>query len=122
MSASHANDRSQDGQATVEFALVLPAVVIVVLLIFQVLVIGRDYIRVVDTTREAARAAVVDSTGADAMEAVRRELPGAGLTLQRNGPTMTATVRHVAKTSLPIIGLLVPDVPMQRSLTMRIEW
>ena len=113
--------RPQGGQATVEFALVLPAVVIVVLLIFQVLVLGRDYLRVVDTTREAARAAAVDSTATRAVGAVTRDLPGATLSLDRNGETVTASVRYVAKTTLPIVGVLLPDVEMRRSLTMWIE-
>ena len=100
----------------------LPAVVIVVLLIFQVLVLGRDYLRVVDTTREAARAAAVDSTATRAARAVTRDLPGATLSLDRNGETITASVHYVAKTTLPIVGMLLPDVEMRRSLTMWIEW
>ena len=115
-------ERSQDGQATVEFALVLPAVVIIVLLIFQVLVLGRDYLVLVDVTREAARGAAVDRSGNDANEAVDRGLPGAHLELQRHGETITATVHYTAKTSLPIVGALLPDIAIQRSLTMWIEW
>ena len=51
------------GQSTVEFALVLPLVVMVLLLVVQVGLVVRDQVLVVHAAREAARAAAVgDST------------------------------------------------------------
>jgi Flp pilus assembly protein TadG len=114
--------RSQRGQATVEFALVLPAVVIVMLLLFQVLAVGRDYLLVVHTTREAARAAAADPNGDDAVAVVQHSLPGARLALHRSGETITAEVRYAAKTDMPIVGRMLPDVDLRSALAMWIEW
>ncbi len=116
--------RSQRGQATVEFAIVLPAVVIVLLMVFQALVLGHDYLVVANAAREAARAATVDPTGLDAQTVVHRSLAGATVTLVREGGVgsmVRATVRYRAATSLPIVGAMVPDVWITNTVTMRVE-
>ncbi len=116
--------RSQRGQATVEFALVLPAVAIVVLLVFQAMVLGNQFLLVANAAREAARAAIVDPTGAGARAAVARTLPGASVVIDRTGGAgapLRATVRYHAHTSLPFIGPLLPDPWFTSTVTMRAE-
>lgn len=116
--------REAHGQATVEFALVLPLVVLAVLLVFQALVIAHDRLLVEHAAREAARAASVDPSGADAAAAVRRVLPGAHLALQRGrgvGAIVRADVALRSTTDLPIIGPLLPDVDLHATVTMRAE-
>lgn len=116
--------REERGQATVEFAIMLPGVVIVLLLIFQAMVIGHDYLLVVNASREAARAAAVDLSDQDALKAVRRTLPDAQLTITRTGGVGTplrAKVRWHAPTSLPFIGPLLPDPWLEATVTMRAE-
>jgi Flp pilus assembly protein TadG len=116
--------RSQRGQATVEFALVLPAIAIVLLLVFQAMALGDQFLLVANAAREAARAAVVDPSGADARAAVARALPGAILTIERTGGIGTpvrAIVRFHAHTSLPFVGPLLPDPWFTSTVTMRAE-
>ena len=55
--------RPDDGQAAVELALVLPAVVLLLLALVQFALIGRDELLVVHAAREAARAASVAGSG-----------------------------------------------------------
>jgi pilus assembly protein CpaE len=120
-----AGRRGERGQATVEFALVLPAVAIVVLLVFQAMVLGNQFLLVANAAREGARAAIVDPSGADARAAVARTLPGATLTIDRAGggagASLRATVRFHARTSLPFVGALLPDPWLSSTVTMRAE-
>ena len=53
--------RDDEGQATVEFALVLPLVVISLLLLMQVLVIVLAHVQVVNAARNGVRAAAVSA-------------------------------------------------------------
>ena len=50
----------QSGQATVEFALVLPLVIFLILAVLQTALVVRDYVATVHAAREAVRAASVD--------------------------------------------------------------
>ncbi len=116
--------RGEQGQATVEFALVLPAVAIVVLLVFQAMVLGNQFLLVANAAREAARAAIVDPTGDDARAAVSRTLPGAAVVIDRAGGAgspVHATVRFHARTDLPFVGPLLPDPWVSSTVTMRAE-
>ncbi len=120
-------DRSraaEAGQATVELALLLPFVVMLIMLVVQTLVLGRDYILTVHAAREAARAESVDPTGRDARTSVSRVLPGAHLQIvPRNkiGDPVQATVKYTVHTDVPLIGVLLPDVSLAASVTMRSE-
>jgi hypothetical protein len=122
--ARRARRRDGTGQATVELALLLPFVVMLILLVVQVLVDGRDYVLVVHAAREAARAQSVDPSGADATRAVARTLPGAQLELTRRahvGDPVQARVRFTVHTDVPLIGALLPDVSLSAAVTMRAE-
>ena len=57
----HKAQRDDKGQATVEFALVLPFVVISLLLLMQVLVIVLAHVQVVNAARNGVRAAAVSA-------------------------------------------------------------
>jgi Flp pilus assembly protein TadG len=116
--------RGARGQATVEFALVLPLVVLAVLLVFQALVVAQDRLLLEHAAREAARAASVDPSGNSADAAVQRVLPGARLVVQRGrgiGATVHAAVSLHCRTDLPIIGPLLPDLDLHATVTMRAE-
>lgn len=122
--ARRAHRRDGTGQATVELALLLPFVVLLVLLIVQLLVVGRNYVLVVHAAREAARAESVDPTGADAARVVARTLPAAQLSLTRRariGDPTQARVRLTVHTDVPLIGGLLPDVTLSAAVTMRAE-
>ncbi len=104
--------------------MILPAIVIVVLLVFQAMVLGNRFLLVANAAREAARAAAVDPTDADARAAVARTLPGATVTISRSGgigAPLRAVVRYHARTDVPFVGALLPDPWFTSTVTMRAE-
>ena len=117
------------GQSTVEFAMILPLVALVVLFIIQVGLIARDQLLLSHAAREAARAASVsdsDRSGA-AMAAAKR---AGSLTSERLSGVIESTdgarsVRVVlsyrSSTDLPIIGALIPEVELSSTVVMRTE-
>ncbi|HXY93856.1 MAG TPA: TadE family protein [Acidimicrobiia bacterium] len=112
------------GQATVEFAFVLPLVVLAALAVIQVALVVRDELNVVHAAREAVRAASVDPDPNAAVRAARRTLPHAEVEVgsrPRVGEEITVTVRYHSVTSVPLVGALFPDPDLHASATMRVE-
>ena len=115
---------TEDGQATVEFAFVLPFVVLAALAVIQVGLVVRDQLGVVHAAREAARAASVDPDPARAVRAARRTLPGATVEVGERPPVgreVTVTVHYTSATDLPLVGALFPDPDLHASASMRVE-
>ena len=119
---------TDEGQATVELALVLPLVAGLLLLVVQVGLLARDQILVVHAAREAARAAAVDPDP----DAASRAASASGTllahrtsvrVLARDGPggQVRVVVRYLAPTALPLVGSLLGDVPLEGAATMRVE-
>jgi Flp pilus assembly protein TadG len=118
--------RSECGQATVELALALPLVFVVLLGVVQVLIVGRDQIAVVHAAREGARAAAVASDPGG--EGARAATAAAGLDPARlsvsvtgGADRVTVTVRYDVPTDVPLIGALLSDVTVTGTATMRTE-
>jgi Flp pilus assembly protein TadG len=117
--------RSSKGQATVEFALLLPVVALLALAIGQVALVALDRVRVTHSAREGARVAAVG--GSDA--AVRSEVVAASrlapdrisVAVRRTATNVEVTVRYVGITELPLVGVLVDDVGMVAVARMRRE-
>jgi TadE-like protein len=112
------------GQATVEFAFVLPLLVLVVMAIIQVGLVVRDELGVVHAAREAVRAASVDPDPTRAVRAARRTLPGAEVEVGDRpevGGDITVTVRYTSVTDLPLVGALFPDPALHATAVMRVE-
>ena len=121
-------ERGDGGQASVELALVLPLVVILLLGVVQLGLLVRDQILVVHAAREAAREAAVDP----APDASRRAAL-ASSTLADDRLTVTATgrgaagsrvrveVAYRAPTAVPLLGAAVGDLTLRASATMRVE-
>ena len=63
------------GSAAVEFALVLPLVLLVLLAVTQVAVVARTQLEVANAAREGARRAATAPDPADAVTVARRALP-----------------------------------------------
>jgi len=102
--------RETSGQAMVEFALVLPLIVMLMLAAIQFGIVFKDWINVTDTARVAARAAVVARFGPqpDPCAAAQAAVAAAGgeLTLKSCTPStkyVTVTVEHPWSVSLPMI-------------------
>jgi hypothetical protein len=112
------------GQATVEFAFLLPLLVLGLLAIVQTGLVVRDQLGVVHAAREAARAASVDADPARAIRAARRSVPGADVHVGHRpavGDEITVDVSYTSVTDLPLVGALFPDPELRASATMRVE-
>ncbi len=121
MSSVHARER---GQATVEFALVLPVLVLALLAVLQVALVVRDHIAVVHAAREAARAASVDPDPGSAVRAAHRTLHHAHVDVGPRpavGEPITVEVSYISHTDLPLIGALFPDPTLHARVVMRVE-
>ena len=112
------------GQATVEFALILPLVVFLLLAILQTALVVRDYVGVVHAAREAARAASVDRDPGAPVAAARRVLREANVNLGPRpavGGPLRVEVHYVSHTDLPLVGALFPDPSLSATAVMRTE-
>lgn len=117
--------RSDDGQATVELALALPAVMLALLAIVQAGLVVADHVRIVHVAREAARAVAVDGRPGVAAEAVAAA-GGEGCTTTVDRPsevgaTLTVAVGCPSRTDVPLVGILLPDVVVRSRAVMRVE-
>lgn len=118
----------QRGQATVELALVLPLVVMLLLAVVQVALVARDAILVVHAAREAVREAAVNAASGAARTAAEAGsgLTGPRLVVEVNkreapGGQVEVGVRYRAPTDVPLVGALVPDVTLSSRAVMRVE-
>ena len=116
--------RAQRGQATVEFALVLPFLVVLLLGIVQVALIARDYVVVVHAARAAVREASVDAGTARVRAAATHALAGATVEVGPRGAVgdpISVTVHYTVHTDVPLVGALFPDRVLSATSEMRLE-
>lgn len=116
------------GQSTLEFALVLPLVALLLLGLFQVGVIARDRVALVHATREGVRLAVMDPSPDKVAAAVREatSLDPSALRVELTGgrhpgDLVTVVVRYTCRTDIAVSGSVVPDVEMAERLSAIIE-
>jgi len=112
------------GQATVEFALLLPVLVLALLAVIQVALVIRDEVAVIHAAREAARAVSVDPDPSSARRAAHRTLAGATVRVGARpalGEPITVYVEYRSITDLPLVGLLFPDPTLRAQVSMRVE-
>ena len=114
------------GSAVVEFALVVPLILILVIGIAEVAVVARTELQLIHAAREGARQAATSPDTSTATAAVRRSLGKAGssarISVSRPSTvgqpaTVRVTVRH--RVAAPIIGGF--PVDLAASATMRTE-
>lgn len=113
------------GQATVELALLLPFIAMLVAAALQVGAVGRDAVRVGHATRAAARAA---SIGESDGEVRRVALASSGLApdrltiaTSRSATSVTVTVIYRCPTDVVLVGGLVGDVELREQLVLALE-
>jgi Flp pilus assembly protein TadG len=138
MKARHRIDDigSQRGQAAVEFALLAPVVVVLLLAVIEFGVAFNNYLTVTDAARAAARKAIVARvsgiTVADVQQAARdaaSDLNPANLgvtvadptdpTFTQSGSTLTVTVTYPY--SISILGVVVSSGNLTSTMTDRLE-
>ena len=116
--------RRDRGQASVELALALPLLVLVLLGIAQVVVVGAQQLAVLHAAREGARAAAVSSepvtSGTNAADAATPVGP-LDVSVDVGTDTVTVRVDHVSHTDVVLIGALIPDVTLHGEVTMLLE-
>ncbi len=116
--------RDEGGQATVEFALLTPLLVLAVMALLQVALVVRSQLAVEHAVREAVRVASVERDPAAARAAGRRVLPDAQIAIEarpRVGEPITVRVSFHLVTDLPLVGALFPDPDLQARAVMRVE-
>jgi hypothetical protein len=121
-------NRDDRGQATVEFVLCLPFVLLLAAILVEITLVGADRARVWQAAREAARVAVVDADAAAASRAAARVAPGPLEVeidppphLRRQGDRLSAVVVHRRDGSIPLVGRLFDGIELRAEATMRIE-
>ena len=114
------------GQSTVELAVIIPILVLLILLCVQAALVLRDRVLVVHAARAAARAVIVDPQVTSAAAALQLQGPPistASVTLSggtQSGSLAAVTVRMRA-TRVPIVGRVVASTVLQERLVVMIE-
>jgi Flp pilus assembly protein TadG len=108
----------------VEFALVLPVLVLLLMAVFQVALVARDQVLAIHAARAAAREASVGASDARIRAAARDVLDDASVDVAPGGAIgepVSVTVRVRSETALPLIGALLPDPELHARAVMRRE-
>ncbi|HVF52155.1 MAG TPA: TadE family protein [Actinomycetota bacterium] len=120
-------NRGDRGQATLELALCLPLVALILAAVVESGLVVSDQVRLWHSAREAARVAAVDPNP----EAIEDAAEASGLkpldiqtspqaAERRQGGAVTVALEYEPRGRVPLIGRLI-SVPLTASSTMRIE-
>lgn len=119
------------GQASVELALALPFVFVLLLGLVQVGVVVRDQVLVVHAAREAVRQAAVGGMSDARRAATRAALAGSGLKPDRlqvlvhpapgASDRVEARLQYRVPTEVVLVGRLIGDVTVEARAVMRRE-
>ena len=112
------------GQSTIELALSLPVLLILLLGAVQVTVVARAQLAVIHAAHEAARAASISASPSTAAALAARE--AVDLTPLDVHTTTDATrvhveVRATVPTDVPLVGSLVHDITVSADATMVLD-
>lgn len=123
--ATDNDGRGESGQASIEFALVLPLVLLVLLGLLQVGVFVVEKLQVTGAAREGAREAAVTADRRRIEQAAARSAPGMEIQVEvdrgtsRGDPAVVAV--SAQPTQLPVMGGIVANLNLRSSATMRVE-
>ena len=108
-----------------EFALVLPLVLLLILGLLQVGVLVRDQIMVLGAAREGVREAIVNPDRGAITAAANQAAPGLELQVQVSRGTERGDPAKVnvsaAPARMPLVGSIVDGMTLKASATMRME-
>lgn len=120
--------QGQSGQATLELALALPVLALLLAALVEVGLVVGDQARLWHATREAARVAAVDPDPDDVRAAAER--PGLrplqveispAARLRRQGDPVTVRVRYSPTSRVPLFQSFVDRFELEATGVMRIE-
>lgn len=115
----------QEGQASVELALVLPVLAVLALVLAEVGLAVKDYVLVVHAGREALRAAVVEPTQAAVDQALAGSTgPARGeldAELDRRGDRVTVALSYRRGLNVPFLGRKIRDFSTTMQVTGQVE-
>lgn len=110
------------GQATVEFALLLPVVVVTLLVIAQIGLVSRARVMVTHAAREGARVAAVGGSDADVTNAVVEagslERQQVSVNVVRETSVVKVLVVYTMKTNVSVVGAVLKDPQMSAVAVM----
>jgi Flp pilus assembly protein TadG len=119
---------SERGQATVELALCLPILAVLLGVVVEIAMLGGDQVRLWHASREAARAAVVDPDPAAARTAAERSgLQNLRIAIDPDpayrvqGQPLRVEVSMNPQGTIPLIGSFFEQLELHASAAMRIE-
>jgi Flp pilus assembly protein TadG len=111
--------RHERGQATVEFALLLPLICVMLLFVVQVYVVAQRLIVLQHAVREAARACAVQSC--DAASIVQRYAGPSAEVSVATGTDVSVAASVAVPIIIPILSAVRSNVTIQADATMRVE-
>ena len=120
--------RGQDGQATLELALTLPVLALILAALVEVGLVVSDQARLWHAAREAARVAAVDADTDDVLAAAER--PGLrplqvdvspAPRMRRQGDPVTVRVTYSPRSRVPLFRSFLERVDLEARGVMRIE-
>ena len=112
----------EQGQATVEFAILLPFVALLLIVVLQMGVVARDSILLSSATREAARSLATENNKDLAASKAKKNLEGVELQVSRPtevGSTLSVTGTKTSKINLLFITSF--DFKLKQTIHMRVE-
>jgi hypothetical protein len=123
-----ARRKGECGQATLELALGLPLLALLLAGLVEVGLLVSDQTRIWHAAREGARVAIVDPDAADAVAAAERsglkplevEISPAPQ-FRRQGDALTLKVAYAPRARVPLFGILLRRLELKAQATMRIE-
>jgi len=112
--------RDNRGQATVEFALMAPLVVLCALLLLATLSVCLDTLRLSDIARNAVRSAITSDNPTEAATAIA-ELSHVSAKTTTDDLTGLVTVDATMKKRFPLLGRWLPSLSLHGTATMMRE-
>lgn len=124
--------KNQKGQALVEFALILPILLLVVMAILQFGMMLNSYLTIENASREGARAGIVGSSDAEIQQLIISTSPNLDPTnltvsitpaegLRKSGDTIIVDISYNYEFVVPIISSIVKNVVLNGQTSMRVE-
>lgn len=125
--------KNNEGQSLVEFALILPILLLIIMGIIEFGIMINSYLTVRSASREAARAAVVGSTNQEVMSLVSSICPNLDSNnfiliitpsegSRSSGDALTVDLKYNYYLTVPIISSIFNNsVELEAQTTMRVE-